>query len=211
MLRLLLILLSLISLVACSPASPIDSDIGDDDNSNAIPDDTPIYDVGVNWETCSSAEGDHPCNIIAIDHNGDEFDLYANYGSLIVIDLSAMWCGPCNNAGAHAQEVQDMYAAEDLIYVTVLVENSHGVPPSDDDIQQWATDYGNTSSPVIPGNRGMLVSSGGSWELTNWPTFFYIDRELVIRDVDKGYSSTEVIYSIEWLLTLQEIIIKLMC
>jgi len=48
----------------------------------------------------------------------------------------------------------------------------------------------------------MLVSSGGSWELTSWPTFFYIDREMVIRDVDKGYSATEVIYSIEWLLTL---------
>ena len=48
----------------------------------------------------------------------------------------------------------------------------------------------------------MLVSSGGTWELTGWPTFFYIDREMVIRDVDRGYNSTEVIYSIEWLLTL---------
>ena len=113
-----------------------------------------------------------------------------------------MWCGPCNSAGAHAQEVQDLYAAEDLIYVTVLVENSHGVPPTADDIHDWATTYGNTTSPVIPGDRGMLVSSGGSWDLTGWPTFFYMDREMVIRDVDRGYNGEEVLYSIEWLLTL---------
>ena len=187
---------------ACSPGgAPIGTD-DDDDVVEDIEDVLPIYDPGVDWKICSSAEGDHPCNIIAVDHNGDEFDLYANYGSLVVIDLSAMWCGPCNSAGAHAQEVQDLYASEGLIYVTVLVENRHGVPPSEDDIQEWATDYGNTTSPVIPGNRGMLVSSGGSWDLSGWPTFFYIDREMVIRDVDRGYSSTEVLYSIEWLLTL---------
>ena len=201
MLRLLFVGLSLISLIACSPALP--SPVDDDDATPQSEDvEVPLYDPGVDWEICASSEGDHPCNIIAVDHNGDEFDLYANYGSLIVVDLSAMWCGPCNSAGAHAQEVQDMYASEDLIYVTVLVENRHGVPPSEADIQQWASDYNNTTSPVIGGDRGMLTSSGGSWDLTSWPTFFYIDREMVIRDVDKGYSATEVVYSIEWLLTL---------
>ena len=189
--------------IACTPRGALPDPVDDDDGGiDEVEDLPPEYDPGVNWEFCGSGEGDNPCNIVAIDHNGDEFDMYANYGSLIVLDLSAMWCGPCNSAGAHAQEVQDMYAADDLIYVTVLVENQHGVPPSEADIQQWATTYGNTTSPVLPGDRGMLVSSGGSWELTSWPTFFYIDREMVIRDVDKGYSATEVIYSIEWLLTL---------
>jgi len=197
----LLFLSFLVLYVACSPGgAPIVDE--DDDSVDNIEDLPPEYDPEVNWEVCGSDEGEHPCNIIAVDHNGAEFDMYANYGSLIVVDLSAMWCGPCNNAGAHAQEVQDMYIDQDLIYVTVLVENQHGVPPSEADIQQWATAYGNTTSPVLPGDRGMLVSSGGPWELTSWPTFFYIDREMVIRDVDKGYSSQEVLYSIEWLLTL---------
>ena len=199
----LILALMLAPFIACTPRGALpdatDDDDGGVDNIEDIP---PEYDPGVDWEMCGSGEGDNPCNIIAIDHNGDEFDMYANYGSLIVLDLSAMWCGPCNSAGAHAQEVQDMYAADDLIYVTVLVENQHGVPPSEADIQQWVAAYGNTTSPVLPGDRGMLVSSGGSWELTSWPTFFYIDREMVIRDVDKGYSSQEVLYSIEWLLTI---------
>ena len=204
MMKNLLFLSFLVLFAACSPGGePI---VDDDDDNDGFTDDVedlpPEYDPGVNWEVCGSSEEDHPCNIVAVDHNGDEFDMYANYGSLIVLDLSAMWCGPCNSAAAGAQEVQDMYADQDLIYVTVLIENQHGVPPSEADIQQWAAAYGNTTSPVVAGNRGMLVSSGGPWELTSWPTFFYIDREMVIRDVDKGYSAAEVIYSIEWLLTL---------
>jgi len=198
----LLFLSFLILFAACSPGGAPIVDDDDDGPVDDVEDLPPEYDLAVNWEICGSREEDHPCNIIAVDHNGDEFDMYANYGSLIVLDLSAMWCGPCNSAGAHAQEVQDIYADQDLLYVTVLIENHHGVPPSEADIQQWADAYGNTTSPVVPGNRGMLVSSGGTWELTSWPTFFYIDREMVIRDVDKGYSSQEVIYSIEWLLTL---------
>lgn len=193
------LLLLLGALVACSPRAPIDDDSSTTEEEEDI---APLYDPAVDWIMCGSREDDHPCNIIATDHNGDQFDLYSHYGSLVVLDLSAMWCGPCNSAGADAQNVQDQYASDDLIYVTVLIENRHGVPPSEADIQDWATDYGNTTSPVIAGDRSMLASSGGPWELTSWPTFFYIDREMVIRDVDKGYNSGEVIYSIEWLLTL---------
>lgn len=203
MMKKLLFLAFLVLVAACSPGgSPIDAE--DDDTNVDVVDPGPVfpYHPDVNWEECGGQENNHPCNIISFDHDNIEFDLYKHYGSLIVVDLSAMWCGPCNSAGAHAQEVQDLYAAEDLIYVTVLVENSHGVPPTADDIHDWATTYGNTTSPVIPGDRGMLVSSGGSWDLTGWPTFFYMDREMVIRDVDRGYNGEEVLYSIEWLLTL---------
>ena len=47
----------------------------------------------------------------------------------------------------------------------------------------------------------MLESAGGAWALAGWPTFYYIDRNMVSRDIDRGYSEAEVIYSIEWLLT----------
>ena len=141
-------------------------------------------------------------NIISFDQNGDEFDLYKHYGSLIVLDLSTMWCGPCNQAGAHAQEVQDQYADQDLIYITVLIEDQQGGPVDLQDLQDWATAYGNTTSPVVAGDRSLLTSGGGTFDLTSWPTFFYMDRDMLIRDIDKGYNGGEVIYSIEWLLTL---------
>ncbi len=203
MMKKLLFLAFLVLVAACSPGgSPIDAE--DDDTNVDVVDPGPVfpYHPDVNWEECGGQENNHPCNIISFDHDNIEFDLYKHYGSLIVVDLSAMWCGPCNSAGAHAQEVQDLYIDEDLIYVTVLIEDDQDGPVGLNDLQQWATAYGNTTSPVVAGDRTLLTSGGGSWDLTNWPTFFYIDREMVIRDIDKGYNGGEVIYSIEWLLTL---------
>lgn len=184
---------------ACSPSLPQNDDDNDSPGDNVVQN---LYDPAVNWEICGSDVDSHACNIMSFDHDGNAFDLYHHYGSLIVLDLSAMWCGPCNSAGAGAQGVQDLYATDDLIYVTVLVENRDREAPTLDDIQAWAADYGNTTAPVVAGERAMLKSGGGEWELASWPTFFYIDREMVIRDVDRGYSAGEVIYSIEWLLTL---------
>ena len=98
-----------------------------------------------------------------------------------------------------------MYAAEDLVYITVLVENLDREPPMIDDIQSWATEFGNTTSPVVAGDRTMLESSGvGTWSVQGWPTFYYIDRNMITRDIDRGYNTEEVIYSIDWLLTLED-------
>lgn len=206
MMKKLLILSFLVLFAACSPGGiPVEGE-GEPDTIDVIDSgpEEPVspYHSDVNWEECASQEGAHPCNIISFDHDGEEFDLYIHYGSLVVIDLSAMWCGPCNSAGAHAQEVQDLYADEDLIYVTVLIEDQQANIPNLDDLQQWAYAYGNTTSPVVGGDRAMLTSGGGTWDLTSWPTFFYIDRDMVIQDIDKGYNGQEVLYSIEWLLTL---------
>ena len=175
--------------VSCS----MTPDVGMDFN-NTPPELPP---TNITWDICNGIEGEHPCNILA-----PGFSLYALYGQPIVLDFSTMWCGPCNTAAAHAQEVQDNYADTGLVYITVLIENRQGNPPTDADVQEWINDYGLTTSPVIAGDRSWLQSGGGTWALTGWPTFYYIDREMVLRDIDRGYNAQEVIYSIEWLLTL---------
>jgi thiol-disulfide isomerase/thioredoxin len=156
----------------------------------------------VTWETCSGALDDHPCNIITYDQYGETFDLYDLIGQPIVIDLSTMWCGPCASAAAEAEDVMNRYSGDDLIYITVLIEDGQGEVPDIDDLTDWANAYGNVTALVVAGSRSMLESSGGNWAVEGWPTFYYIDRGMITRDIDRGFSPTEIALSIEWLLSL---------
>ena len=218
MLRTILLVLCA-SLFACTPPSGEEEfdrtprDLGPDDHMETLDmvalesfHNTDPWDMlpssPINWESCACVEGEHPCNIMAVDHNGDTFSLYALYGRPIVLDFSAGWCGPCRLAAQHAQEVQDQYSDTGLLYITVLIETAEGTVPTAKDVQAWAQEYGNTSSLVIGGSRAMLESAGGTWALSGWPTFYYIDRNMILRDIDRGYSAEEVIFSIEWLLGL---------
>jgi thiol-disulfide isomerase/thioredoxin len=153
------------------------------------------------WDTCSGEENDHPCNLTGSDQRGEAFGLYANYGHPMVLDFSTGWCGPCRGAAARAQEVQDLYEDAGVIYVTVFIEATNGDVPTTKDVAQWAETYGITTSPVVASSRSILQSGGGTWALSGWPTFYYIDREMVLRDIDRGYNHEEILHSLDWLVS----------
>ncbi len=142
----------------------------------------------VDQATCGSEVGQQPCQLVLMDQNGNDFDLYAQFPSPIVVDVSASWCGWCMVAAEKAQSTQDKYG---ITYVTVLVQDIQGQTPDISDLQSWSSTYGITTAPVVAGDISM-VSSTGDWYVTGFPTFFFIDETMTVKYVLPGWSESRV-------------------
>lgn len=141
------------------------------------------------WEECSQVAGDHPCNFTLLDQDNKEVSLYDFYGSTVILDLSAMWCGPCQMAGGDVQSTIERFADEDIRYVTVLIENLQGDPPNQSDVQSWATNLGIETEPILQGSRSFINNDATiGWPLESWPTFILITSEMEIYIFQKGYN-----------------------
>jgi thiol-disulfide isomerase/thioredoxin len=141
----------------------------------------------IDWEDCSQQIGDHPCNFTLMDQNGDEFNLYDHHGKIIILDFSAMWCGPCMMAATEVEELQNKYG-DKIVYVTVLIENANRNSPSKSDLKKWAKYFKIESAPILGGNRDLLSSDPNKgWPLSAWPQFYIIDQNMIILDEFKGF------------------------
>ena len=166
-------MLTALSLVGCS-----------NDNNDTM------QESPITWTECSQNIDDHPCNFTLLDQNNEERSLYDFYGKVIVLDFSAMWCGPCKSAASHIQETADN---NDVHYITVLIENSYGMPPELEDAQTWVNMFSITSEPVLMGSRDMLSSDPElGWPLTSWPAFFFITPDMKIKFHQKGFNQQTI-------------------
>jgi len=152
----------------------------------------------VTWEECGPGIGDHPCDFSLVDQDGNIFQLYDNYGKVILLDFSAMWCGVCNVIAPDSQTFTDLYGDQGFIWVTVLIDNSQGQPPTESDIDRWCDQYGIEDSPVLAGNRSLIDMSGeAGWPISSWPTLIIIDREMIVIHGIYGWSEEMITSWIE--------------
>jgi len=141
----------------------------------------------IDWEDCSQEIGDHPCDFTLIDQNGEEFNLYDHHGKIIILDFSAMWCGPCMMAAGEIEELQKKYA-DDIVYVTLLIENQNYKPPTAANVKRWADYFGIKSAPVLGSSREFLSSDPNEgWQVSSWPQFHIINKDMVLEISFSGF------------------------
>ena len=143
----------------------------------------------IHWDECSYRIGEHICDITLPDSNMGEFNLYEHYGRPIVIQLSAEWCGPCHVAGSFAEQFMLQYVGDNLLWVTIILENDQGQPPNAQDLAEWTAEMGTANSVVLAGSRDLIDPSGlNGFPLTSWPTIVVIDSDMLIFHGFGGWS-----------------------
>ena len=157
----------------------------------------------ITWTECSQTIGDHPCDFTLKDQQGEDWSLYDQWGTIIILDFSTAWCHYCQVAAGDVSVIEDMYADKRVTWVTVLVEGFSGEPADHELITAWSANFG-IDSPVLAGNRALINEDpAAGWPLGGWPTFWIIDRELVIRENIKGYSSSSIMTTVDSMLVTE--------
>ena len=150
-------------------------------------------DSEIGWTECANELGDHPCDFLLVDQNGVTVSLYEFYGQPIILDFSTGWCGFCYVAADEVQEVQDKYSSSNLAYITILTEDNQGKTPDSQFCKDWATNFGITSAPVLAGNTKMLSDKpADGWVIGGYPTFFFIDSEMILKSQVVGFNSAAI-------------------
>ena len=139
---------------------------------------------------CGWNVGDDACDFMLLDQNNEPWQLSENQGDLILIDLSAMWCAPCQAAASTAQAAHEQYADKGFQYVSVLIADLQNDAVELSDVQYWTTTYGITTAPVLQGDRGLLYSPStiNGFPIQSWPTFIWVDRDGTVLFGLRGFS-----------------------
>ncbi|MCB9792796.1 MAG: hypothetical protein H6741_08700 [Alphaproteobacteria bacterium] len=146
-----------------------------------------------------TALGEKFARVQVMDRCGDTFDLYdvAGQGVPVAIDVSAIWCGPCNGIASWISGEGDPYgfggtypgvpeAIEEgkVIWVTVLGENSRGSWPSQTSLEAWYRSYPEEHSPLLADDADNAMKE--TYILEGWPSVWLVDEDMSILHVPRG-------------------------
>lgn len=112
------------------------------------------------------------------DQNGDLVSLWQFYGSVWVLDVSTIWCQPCQDLARGLQETADEFESEGFVYLTVLAQDLDSEVPDQSELQGWAEDF-EIRSPIVADTVGFtsgVVRNGA------YPAVLVIDRDLTVAD-----------------------------
>lgn len=98
----------------------------------------PVSEPPAGLEGQGMDEGEIVYDVRGTDQFGDETSLWQFAGSWILVDISTMWCAPCQDLARGTEDVAQTYKDRGLVYVTLLHENLLNEAPTLEDLGLWA-------------------------------------------------------------------------
>ena len=146
---------------------------------------------------CVPKKGDLIPRFEAIDQFGESVDLYdfSKQGKMILIELSAAWCSPCNDLASWVSSndqkitenpwwknrylpIRDMIKNEEIYLVHFMFENEDKInktTASPDDVKRWYNKYPDPNIPILADEYRFLHS----WvKPTGLPCIFLVDENM---------------------------------
>jgi len=129
--------------------------------------------------TVGSKLGEIATDFTARDQNRQNVSLYDFFGKVILINLSADWCGPCRQEAGHLGTLFNQYKDRDFQIITILTSG---------DPLTWAKEY-NLTFPVLDDNNKTIWNIYGEGFV---PLNIVVDHNCLIRYKKAGYSESEI-------------------
>jgi thiol-disulfide isomerase/thioredoxin len=165
---------------------------------------------GEGYEEPSGAEasvrpqqvGQPATDLQGINASGSALRLSQFKGKVILLDVSAMWCGFCQEDAPAVQYLYRTYGPKGLAVVTCLAEDNNGAEVTEAGLKQWVSTY-NLTQQVMNDQSG---TSGGAAERAyvgatgGFPTLALIDRNFNVQYLQGGLDQAAVTARIQTLL-----------
>ncbi len=143
--------------------------------------------------------GDQIPDIALIDQFDQPFQLYQYYGFVILLDVSAGWCNPCNAVAEHAEALYQAHREEGFVLIHIMLDGWEEETPADMTfLQQWADTHGLT----FPLTREVGTEDDPQYAVNQLryagtlmggiPNFILLDRDLRIDFADAGSDDEDV-------------------
>jgi peroxiredoxin len=113
---------------------------------------------------------------------GNTYRLSDYAGQPVVVNFWATWCPPCV---AEIPEIQAAYSEYDFYLMAVNVGEDSGTT------LQFAREM-NMTFPVLLDTYGRVSNA---YDVSSIPITFFIDAEGVIRQIERGSMSADVLYT----------------
>lgn len=126
--------------------------------------------------------GDTVCEFRLKDQFGDEVSLWQFWGDVIVLDISTIWCIPCQKLAASTQATYDHFKDDGVMYLTVLQEDANSNPPDTQDLNDWGDAFGIQAPILADGheNQGSRAT-GAAVTGGQFPGVLLIDRNMKVQ------------------------------